>query len=154
MLRLILLAIGSFFLLMPAHAQVCGGSLGDPVLKMTFGRGPTGPIIPPASKTGLIYSGSPCVKDGQFCLATFFFGCSPTIWYSPLAGDHTGTSSVAESLGYFMMVNADVPGKFISQDTATGLDRKSTRLNSSHIPISHAVYCLQKKTDIKCTQAK
>lgn len=121
MLRLFLLAIGSCFFYLPVQAQVCGGSLGDPVLKMTFGRGPTGPMIPPSSKTGFTYSGSPCVKDGQFSLATFFFGCSPTIWYSPLAGDHTGTTSVAESLGYFMMVNADVPGKVVYQDTATGL---------------------------------
>ena len=28
-----------------------------------------------------------------------------------------------------------------------GIDRKSTRLNSSHITISYAVFCLKKKTD-------
>src|SRR5215471_13994069 len=28
---------------------------------------------------------------------------------------------------------------------STGLDRKSTRLNSSHVEISYAVFCLQKK---------
>src|SRR5690625_6255861 len=28
-------------------------------------------------------------------------------------------------------------------------DRKSTRLNSSHVAISYAVFCLKKKTDIK-----
>src|SRR2546430_9103249 len=28
-----------------------------------------------------------------------------------------------------------------------GLDRKSTRLNSSHSQISYAVFCLKKKTD-------
>ena len=27
-----------------------------------------------------------------------------------------------------------------------GIDRKSTRLNSSHKPISYAVFCLKKKT--------
>src|SRR5690554_8088679 len=30
----------------------------------------------------------------------------------------------------------------------TGLDRKSTRLNSSHVRISYAVFCLKKKTYI------
>src|SRR5437773_6453343 len=30
---------------------------------------------------------------------------------------------------------------------AAGLDRKSTRLNSSHITISYAVFCLKKKRD-------
>src|SRR5690606_41173713 len=29
-----------------------------------------------------------------------------------------------------------------------GLDRKSTRLNSSHLKISYAVFCLKKKTEI------
>src|SRR5690606_41630217 len=28
----------------------------------------------------------------------------------------------------------------------TGIDRKSTRLNSSHVKISYAVFCLKKKT--------
>src|SRR5690606_40015945 len=30
-------------------------------------------------------------------------------------------------------------------DTLVGLDRKSTRLNSSHVKISYAVFCLKKK---------
>src|SRR5690625_6470969 len=30
--------------------------------------------------------------------------------------------------------------------TAEGSDRKSTRLNSSHVAISYAVFCLQKNT--------
>src|SRR5690625_6453434 len=29
------------------------------------------------------------------------------------------------------------------------LDRKSTRLNSSHVAISYAVFCLKKKTNIR-----
>src|SRR5690606_41420789 len=31
--------------------------------------------------------------------------------------------------------------------TASGGDRKSTRLNSSHVKISYAVFCLKKKTN-------
>src|SRR3989442_6355611 len=30
------------------------------------------------------------------------------------------------------------------------IDRKSTRLNSSHVRISYAVFCLKKKTDRSC----
>src|SRR5437667_7578814 len=37
-------------------------------------------------------------------------------------------------------------------DTIMAKDRKSTRLNSSHITISYAVFCLKKKT-IKLIQA-
>src|SRR6266496_6090319 len=40
------------------------------------------------------------------------------------------------------------PGAVLSHLTAAelhGLDRKSTRLNSSHVEISYAVFCLKKK---------
>src|SRR5699024_11671211 len=33
------------------------------------------------------------------------------------------------------------------RETSTSRDRKSTRLNSSHVSISYAVFCLKKKTD-------
>src|SRR5690625_6358136 len=33
----------------------------------------------------------------------------------------------------------------LSQSEPTGKDRKSTRLNSSHVAISYAVFCLKKK---------
>src|SRR2546426_5404132 len=32
-------------------------------------------------------------------------------------------------------------------------DRKSTRLNSSHLVISYAVFCLKKKKEVKCRHA-
>src|SRR5471032_3451563 len=35
-----------------------------------------------------------------------------------------------------------------------GVDRKSTRLNSSHITNSYAVFCLQKKMPTQSTQTK
>src|SRR5690625_1829649 len=47
--------------------------------------------------------------------------------------------------GYALMKkNVDMarPGLLLS-----GVDRKSTRLNSSHVAISYAVFCLKKKTD-------
>src|SRR3712207_8042953 len=38
------------------------------------------------------------------------------------------------------------PGQYVKlEDTIKGLDRKSTRLNSSHANISYAVFCLKKK---------
>src|SRR5207253_11181721 len=39
----------------------------------------------------------------------------------------------------------DVEGR--SRVVAAGTDRKSTRLNSSHVAISYAVFCLKKKID-------
>src|SRR5688500_19937936 len=41
---------------------------------------------------------------------------------------------------------ADVPQAFdANRDAKRKLDRKSTRLNSSHLVISYAVFCLKKK---------
>src|SRR5690625_6279252 len=41
----------------------------------------------------------------------------------------------------------DVKGRvYINEE---GIDRKSTRLNSSHVAISYAVFCLKKKKDKK-----
>src|SRR5690625_6686144 len=41
------------------------------------------------------------------------------------------------------------PGEKIDPNTASGFrrDRKSTRLNSSHVAISYAVFCLKKKKE-------
>src|SRR5438045_4488316 len=38
-----------------------------------------------------------------------------------------------------------VSKKQTNRPTLTGVDRKSTRLNSSHLGISYAVFCLKKK---------
>ena len=49
--------------------------------------------------------------------------------------------------GFQTLLNTGADGtNFISQRTRLNLDRKSTRLNSSHITISYAVFCLKKKT--------
>src|SRR5699024_11321093 len=38
-----------------------------------------------------------------------------------------------------------IKGSFIAMKGAQAKDRKSTRLNSSHVSISYAVFCLKKK---------
>src|SRR5699024_11771785 len=40
-------------------------------------------------------------------------------------------------------------GLGVDGDRQHGLDRKSTRLNSSHVSISYAVFCLKKKSITK-----
>src|SRR5690606_42026939 len=40
---------------------------------------------------------------------------------------------------------APVPPRVLRPVTPAGADRKSTRLNSSHVKISYAVFCLKKK---------
>src|SRR5256885_8289169 len=52
-------------------------------------------------------------------------------------------SSLA-ALRHAMELNPQFPGLHYEQGRAL-LDRKSTRLNSSHLVISYAVFCLKKK---------
>src|SRR5439155_16545425 len=40
---------------------------------------------------------------------------------------------------------AAMPAAMVSAQLPRGVDRKSTRLNSSHVAISYAVFCLKKK---------
>src|SRR5699024_4405789 len=42
-------------------------------------------------------------------------------------------------------INYKQNDKVIDQATEKAIDRKSTRLNSSHVSISYAVFCLKKK---------
>src|SRR5690349_23131599 len=52
--------------------------------------------------------------------------------------DEVSTDDVADTLGE--LVN-------IVGGNVKAIDRKSTRLNSSHVEISYAVFCLKKKTE-------
>src|SRR5690349_23817186 len=54
------------------------------------------------------------------------------------AASDTGSAESAVSSG---QADAAAP----SPDSADPVDRKSTRLNSSHVEISYAVFCLKKK---------
>src|SRR5204862_2172340 len=58
-----------------------------------------------------------------------------------LGGDYTYTRFEAEGLRRFDLTSTS------DRSAAVLLDRKSTRLNSSHVEISYAVFCLKKKND-------
>src|SRR5690625_5750467 len=79
-----------------------------------------------------------------------------------------GTKNVADAahdlnIDTFVLVSTDkavnptnVMGatKRVAEMVIQNLDRKSTRLNSSHVAISYAVFCLKKKKEIlrKCVR--
>src|SRR5690348_18212023 len=84
------------------------------------------------------------------CSASIFFHCS---------GDHRDLHSFPtrrssdlppEILLTGVIVN-NQGERFVAEDSyhsrTSALDRKSTRLNSSHPSISYAVFCLKKKTN-------
>src|SRR2546427_2843888 len=54
---------------------------------------------------------------------------------------HGGDAALGAGHGFFLHDGADA----LHQRIGIGLDRKSTRLNSSHSQISYAVFCLKKK---------
>src|SRR5256886_9840981 len=47
----------------------------------------------------------------------------------------------------YLRAHPDDRGGVVTSARAVWLDRKSTRLNSSHSQISYAVFCLKKKTE-------
>src|SRR5438067_8050806 len=47
-----------------------------------------------------------------------------------------------------------VMAEYILADAPLAIDRKSTRLNSSHVSISYAVFCLKKKKNNKIKKVK
>src|SRR5690554_7261875 len=49
------------------------------------------------------------------------------------------------------LVGVRTPVSERMRSLAAGIDRKSTRLNSSHVRISYAVFCLKKKNNTSST---
>src|SRR5947199_1477871 len=79
----------------------------------------------------------------MYILFIFFFNHpAPTKIY---------TLSLHDALPIFPMLSAEILGVAVEAGGGTALvaegsgDRKSTRLNSSHLGISYAVFCLKKK---------
>lgn len=103
-----------------ADGQTCQGGLGDPIVNISFGRGPG--LGPPLAKgiTNLQYVNDPCPADGQYTLASYTSGCHRNTWIT-VPHDHTGDNG-----GYFMLINASFePSDFYVQ-TINGLCGETT----------------------------
>lgn len=96
-------------------AQLCQGSLGAPIVNITFGSGLNpGPALPTAT-TNYMYVANDCPNDGFYTLRGNTNNCFNSSWHT-LSSDHTGDAG-----GYCMLVNASVqPGVFYT-DTVKGL---------------------------------
>src|SRR5690606_41864431 len=67
-------------------------------------------------------------------------------WQSPSSSPKAATPPTASTLRTSnRTIPATSPATLKSYRRTTSLDRKSTRLNSSHVKISYAVFCLKKK---------
>src|SRR5205814_8414188 len=63
-------------------------------------------------------------------------------------GERCADAQAVQFVGHFQADLGDVRGHAqtdVAGDADDGADRKSTRLNSSHLGISYAVFCLKKK---------
>ncbi|MDB5126645.1 gliding motility-associated C-terminal domain-containing protein [Mucilaginibacter sp.] len=95
----------------PVFAQVCTGSLGDPVFTQDFGS-VTNPVT---VSTDYTYTSSTCPGDGYYTLGTSTIGCFGNAWHT-VTQDHTGNPG-----GYMMIVNASyTAGEFFKQQTDVG----------------------------------
>jgi gliding motility-associated-like protein len=125
----------STWIVLNSSAQICQGSLGDPIINITFGAGqnPGGPLS--AATTNYTYVATDCPKDGFYAVRNRTDSCFDNLWYS--VTDHTGDPN-----GYFMIVNASYdPGQFYL-DTVKGLCAGNTyEFASWVINISKPVLC-------------
>src|SRR3712207_8466591 len=72
-----------------------------------------------------------------------------TTLFRSLGVEELPTSSYVGDLLQMLLtalILVSVASLLVRRLRATGVDRKSTRLNSSHANISYAVFCLKKKT--------
>ena len=111
---MLILAAGS------SYAQLCQGSLGDPIVNITFGAGANpGPPIT-AAATSYQYRSGDCPDDGYYSVRNRTDQCFGQSWFN-VPSDHTGDPN-----GYFMLVNASFqPGAFYL-DTVRGLCASTT----------------------------
>jgi len=107
-IKYLLTAIPILFLTQTGKAQLCTGSLGDPVVNINFGSGNNpGPPLP-VSATNYNYVTDVCPIDGSYTIVNSTSGCFGNSWHS-LFEDHTP----GDVNGYMMLVNASVqPGVF------------------------------------------
>ncbi|MDB5230538.1 MAG: hypothetical protein JWN76_1343 [Chitinophagaceae bacterium] len=116
----ILLSLLVVFFYQHVSAQLCTGSLGDPVVKITFGNG-TGAAAPlKTGVTNLNYTTGTCPNDGDYTITNSSSGCFGNTWHSVLT-DHTG-----DSQGRFMLVNASFTPNDFYVDTVYGLCANTT----------------------------
>src|ERR1035438_596370 len=97
---------------------------------------------PSGAQLGFSFLPSPCVNCTYSLVATFMVN----MLKAPVAYPWVHAKAIRWPSGCHDALDASpVPGVNLSKSDPSILDRKSTRLNSSHLGISYAVFCLKKK---------
>ncbi len=104
-----------------AQTGACTGSLGDPIVNVTFGAGPNyGPPLP-ATTSDLQYTASACPNDGYYGIVNYTSNCTIANGNWHTLTDHTGDRD-----GYFMMVNASFQPSIFYVQTINGLCERTS----------------------------
>lgn len=103
-----------------ASAQLCAGSLGDPVVHITFDAGANPGPSSSAMGTGYQFITADCPNDGQYTIRNSTSNCWSNTWHT-LGSDHTGNPQ-----GYFMLVNASFQPSDFYVDTVRNLCANTT----------------------------
>src|SRR2546430_10948699 len=93
-------------------------------------------------------------RSTLFPYTTLFRSPSPLI--APASESPTATPSATATVGVRLAAatgDFDCDGRSDGIEFFERVDRKSTRLNSSHSQISYAVFCLKKKNKISLPRA-
>lgn len=103
------------------QAQLCTGSLGDPIININFGSGTSliGPALPKWI-TNYGYESNNGPSDGNYTITQTGSNGVGGSWHA-LTSDHTGNPK-----GYFMLVNASNDPGFFYKDTIRGLCSNTT----------------------------
>lgn len=101
-------------------AQLCEGSLGDPVVNITFGSGTALGSPLKAATTSYRYANKDCPDDGFYTVINKSNACFGDSWHTVLQ-DHTGDAN-----GYFMLINASFDPSDFYLDTVRGLCANTT----------------------------
>src|SRR5207253_9612027 len=72
-------------------------------------------------------------------------GIPADVFQALVGGGEVGAMLLAEPVDAVCFTGSHATGVKVAAAVAPRLDRKSTRLNSSHVAISYAVFCLKKK---------
>ncbi|MDQ2751664.1 MAG: hypothetical protein M3R72_01420, partial [Bacteroidota bacterium] len=90
-----------FSITVQVFSQTCTGSVGDPIVNVTFGSGTNqfGPPLPSGSTSSLSYQPVNCPTDGNYAITNFTTGCwaSDVVW-------HTVRDRSGDPNGYFMLI--------------------------------------------------
>ena len=97
------------------HAQLCQGSLGDPLVNITFGAGANPAPALQAATTSYQYVSTDCPNDGFYTVRNNTTSCFSASWHD-LPRDHTGDAG-----GYFMLINASFAPSDFYLDTVKSL---------------------------------